>query len=85
MELSVVDGPRGRRVLLNERPYGGPSSTLGLVTGATPDSATGELRLFFAPIDSGLRLETVASVNGRPDRESAQKTTVGDHDQRQLV
>ncbi len=51
MELQVVDGPRGKRVLLNERPYGGPRAAGSLVTGASPDPSAGELRLFFAPIE----------------------------------
>ena len=50
MELAVVDGPRGKRVLLNERPYGGPRAAGALVSSVVPEPAGGT-RLFFAPIE----------------------------------
>jgi hypothetical protein len=50
VELQVVEGPRGWRLLMNEFPYGGPASVAPLVTGVVDDPATGLRRLLFAPI-----------------------------------
>ncbi len=51
-ELQVVDGPRGRRVLLNNLPYLGPRDGPRFITGAYDEPQTGELRLLFAPIQA---------------------------------
>ena len=50
MELLVADGPRGKRVLLNDFPYAGPEMTIPLVTGVVNDPGTGLTRLLFAPV-----------------------------------
>jgi len=52
IELQVVAGPRGRRVLLNDLPYLGPRQAGGFITGALEEPLTGELRLFWAPIQA---------------------------------
>ncbi len=52
VELQVVSGDRGRRVLLNEQPYEGPRAAGGLVTGASQDPGGRGLRLSFAPIQA---------------------------------
>jgi hypothetical protein len=52
IELQVVEGPRGRRVLLNNLPYLGPRDAGRFITGAYDDPGTGELRLLFAPIQA---------------------------------
>jgi hypothetical protein len=49
MELLVTTGPRGKRVLLNDLPYGGPESIAPLVAG-TGEDRPGQIRLFFVPI-----------------------------------
>lgn len=51
VELSVIDGDEGRRLILNELPYRGPRSLGGFVLQATPDptSFSGR-RLIFAPV-----------------------------------
>jgi general secretion pathway protein J len=52
IELQVVEGPRGRRVLMNDLPYLGPRQAGGFITGAQDDPRTGEMQLFFAPIEA---------------------------------
>jgi len=52
IELQVVNGPKGRRVLMNNFPYLGPRQAGRFITGATNDPATGEMRLFWAPIQA---------------------------------
>jgi len=52
IELQVVPGPRGRRVLLNDLPYLSPRQAGGFITGAYEDPQTGELRLFYTPIQA---------------------------------
>ena len=49
LELLVADGPRGKRLLLNDFPYDGPEMTIPLVLGVTTDGA-GQRRLLFAPV-----------------------------------
>ena len=50
IELQVVAGPRGRRVLFNDLPYEGPRQAGGFITGAVEEPPNAELRLFWAPI-----------------------------------
>ena len=50
VELQVSETGRGRRVLLNELPYGGPGDLGGMITGVERDPLTGGARLVFAPI-----------------------------------
>jgi hypothetical protein len=52
VELQVGDASRGRRVLLNELPYGGPAALSSLIGGVERDAMTGGLRLVFAPIQA---------------------------------
>jgi general secretion pathway protein J len=51
VELQVVGTERGKRVLLNDFPYGGPRAAGRLVTGMTQDPRVGEILLTFAPIE----------------------------------
>jgi len=50
IELQIVDGERGRRVLLNEKAYAGPRATGRLIASLGEDPGTGQMRLTFAPI-----------------------------------
>jgi general secretion pathway protein J len=50
LELLVADGPRGKRLLLNDFPYDGPEMTIPLVLGVTSDGPTGQRRMLFAPV-----------------------------------
>ncbi len=50
IELQVTEGPRGRRVLMNDRPFPGARGLGALVKGEGPAAAGGEQRLFFAAI-----------------------------------
>jgi hypothetical protein len=50
LELLVADGPRGKRLLLNDFPYEGPEMTIPLVLGVTADATTGQRRMVFAPV-----------------------------------
>jgi len=50
VELQVSDASRGRRILLNELPYGGPAALAGMIRGVERDPLSGGLRLQFAPI-----------------------------------
>jgi general secretion pathway protein J len=52
VELQVVEGPRGRRVLMNNLPYLGPRQAGSFITGAEENPQGGEMRLFFAPIQA---------------------------------
>ena len=50
IELLVTDGPRGKRVLLNEQGYGDPKAAGRLVTGVIDDRSGRGARFSFAPI-----------------------------------
>jgi prepilin-type N-terminal cleavage/methylation domain-containing protein len=50
VELQVGDTSRGRRILLNELPYGGPAALGGMITGVEADPLSGAPHLLFAPI-----------------------------------
>jgi hypothetical protein len=50
VELQVGDTSRGRRILLNDVPYGGPEALAGMITGVDRDPASGAPRLLFTPI-----------------------------------
>lgn len=52
IELQVVPGPKGRRVLLNDLAYLGPREAGRFITGAQEEPSTGEMRLFWAPIQA---------------------------------
>ena len=52
IELQVVQGPQGRRVLLNDLPYLGPREAGRFIIGAVDEPRTGEMRLFFAHIQA---------------------------------
>lgn len=52
VELQVTTAERGKRVLLNEQPYGGPRSAGRVVVGAPQDRETGRMRLLFAAIEA---------------------------------
>jgi len=50
VELQVSDASRGRRILLNELPYGGPGALAGMITGVDRAAGSGAPRLVFTPI-----------------------------------
>jgi hypothetical protein len=50
VELQVSDASRGRRVLLNELPYGGAAALGSMIGGVERDPSSGGLRLLFVPI-----------------------------------
>ena len=50
LELVVADGPRGKRLLLNDFPFDGPETTIPLILGVAPDATTGVQRMLFAPV-----------------------------------
>jgi prepilin-type N-terminal cleavage/methylation domain-containing protein len=52
LELEVVEGPRGRRVLLNDLPYLDPRQAGRFISGAQYDPQAGAVRLVFAPIQA---------------------------------
>jgi hypothetical protein len=50
VELQIGDASRGRRILLNELPYGGPGALGSMITGMESDPISGAPRLLFVPI-----------------------------------